>query len=124
VKPTYGMVSRYGLIAFASSLDQVGPLAASVADAALLLEVIAGHDPADSTSIRQGGIADLGGAVDEGVDGLRIGVVTELARGASPDVAARLDEAVRALEAAGAKVDEASVPAATHGLSAYYLLAP
>ncbi len=123
-KPTYGMVSRYGLIAFASSLDQVGPLAASVADAALLLEVIAGHDPADSTSIRGGRPVNLRGAVDEGVDGLRIGVVAELAEGASPDVAARLDEAVRALEAAGAKVDEASVPAARHGLSAYYLLAP
>jgi aspartyl-tRNA(Asn)/glutamyl-tRNA(Gln) amidotransferase subunit A len=135
-KPTYGMVSRYGLIAFASSLDQVGPFAANVADAALLLEVIAGHDPADSTSIpgpspRSGGrsgpgpeAGDLRGAVDEGVDGLRIGVVTELADGADADVSARLDEAVRALEAAGAKVDEASVPAAVHGLSAYYLLAP
>jgi len=123
-KPTYGMVSRYGLVAFASSLDQVGPLAATVADAALLLEVIAGHDPADSTSIRDPGIGALRAAVDEGVDGLRIGVVTELAEGASPDVAACLHEAVRALEAAGAKVDEASVPAATHGLSAYYLLAP
>jgi len=125
-KPTYGTVSRYGLIAFASSLDQVGPFAANVADAALLLEVIAGHDPADSTSIpelprRSGG---LRGAVDEGVGGLRIGVVTELADGADADVSARLDEAVRALEAAGAKVDEASVPAAVHGLSAYYLLAP
>jgi aspartyl-tRNA(Asn)/glutamyl-tRNA(Gln) amidotransferase subunit A len=135
-KPTYGMVSRYGLIAFASSLDQVGPFAANVADTALLLEVIAGHDPADSTSIpgpspRSGGrsgpgpeAGDLRGAVDEGVDGLRIGVVTELADGADADVSARLDEAVRALEAAGAKVDEASVPAAVHGLSAYYLLAP
>ncbi|MGI9079938.1 MAG: Asp-tRNA(Asn)/Glu-tRNA(Gln) amidotransferase subunit GatA [Acidimicrobiales bacterium] len=135
-KPTYGMVSRYGLIAFASSLDQVGPFAANVADAALLLEVIAGHDPADSTSIpgpsprsegRSGPAprsGDLRGAVDEGVDGLRIGVVTELAHGADADVSARLDEAVRALEAAGAKVDEASVPAAVHGLSAYYLLAP
>jgi len=123
-KPTYGMVSRYGLIAFASSLDQVGPLAADVADAALLLEVIAGHDPADSTSIQAPATGDLRAAVDQGVDGLRIGVVTELAEGADPDVAARLDEAVRALEAAGAKVDETSVPATTHGLSAYYLLAP
>jgi len=124
VKPTYGMVSRYGLIAFASSLDQVGPFAATVADAALLLEVIAGHDPADSTSIPGPGPQTLRAAVDEGVDGLRIGVVTELAAGAHADVAARLEEAVRALEAAGAKVDETSVPAAAHGLSAYYLLAP
>jgi len=123
-KPTYGMVSRYGLIAFASSLDQVGPFAATVVDAALLLEVIAGHDPADSTSIPGSGPGALRAAVDEGVDGLRVGVVTELAAGADADVAARLDEAVRALEAAGAKVDEVSVPAVTHGLSAYYLLAP
>ena len=123
-KPTYGLVSRYGLVAFASSLDQIGPLATTVADAALLLEVIAGHDGADSTSIPQPGPRDLVAAVDEGVEGLRIGVVRELTEGADGDVAARLEEAVRALEAAGAKVDEVSVPTAAHGLSAYYLLAP
>ncbi|HVF13341.1 MAG TPA: Asp-tRNA(Asn)/Glu-tRNA(Gln) amidotransferase subunit GatA, partial [Acidimicrobiales bacterium] len=123
-KPTYGLVSRYGLVAFASSLDQIGPMAATVADAALLLEVIAGHDPADSTSIPEPRPHGLVAAVDEGVEGLRVGVVTELTAGAASDVLARIDEAVRALEAAGAKVDEASVPAAAHGLSAYYLLAP
>ncbi|HYX44723.1 MAG TPA: Asp-tRNA(Asn)/Glu-tRNA(Gln) amidotransferase subunit GatA [Acidimicrobiales bacterium] len=123
VKPTYGLVSRYGLVAFASSLDQIGPLATTVADAALLLEVIAGHDPADSTSVPRPP-PELVASLSEGVDGLRVGVLAELVEGASADVAARVEEAARALEAAGAKVDEASVPAATHGLSAYYLIAP
>jgi aspartyl-tRNA(Asn)/glutamyl-tRNA(Gln) amidotransferase subunit A len=123
MKPTYGVVSRYGLVAFASSLDQIGPLAATVADAARLFEVVAGHDPADSTSI-PGPAPTVLPALDEGVEGLRIGVLAELTEGASPDVAARLDRAAVALDAAGAKVDEASVPAATYGLSAYYLIAP
>jgi aspartyl-tRNA(Asn)/glutamyl-tRNA(Gln) amidotransferase subunit A len=123
VKPTYGLVSRYGLVAFASSLDQIGPFAANVADAALLLSVIAGHDPADSTSIPGSG-PDVVGALDEGVEGLRVGVLTDLAPGADADVLARLDRAAGALAAQGAKVDEASVPAAAYGLSAYYLIAP
>ena len=123
MKPTYGVVSRYGLVAFASSLDQIGPLARTVADAALLFEVVAGHDPADSTSFSAPAPPVLAG-LDEGVEGLRIGVLAELTDGASPDVAARIDQAARALEAQGAKIDEASVPAATYGLSAYYLIAP
>jgi aspartyl-tRNA(Asn)/glutamyl-tRNA(Gln) amidotransferase subunit A len=122
VKPTYGLVSRYGLVAFASSLDQVGPLATTVADAALALEVIAGHDGADSTSIPQGA-PSLSEMLDRGADGLRIGVIRELVEGIDPDVGARLSAAVAALEAAGAKVDEASVPSVTLGLSAYYVLA-
>jgi aspartyl-tRNA(Asn)/glutamyl-tRNA(Gln) amidotransferase subunit A len=123
VKPTYGLVSRYGLVAFASSLDQIGPMAESVADAALLLEVIAGHDPADSTSIPSAAPAILA-SLDEGVEGLRIGILSELAEGVDADVAARLEQAAAALEAQGAKVGQASVPAARFGLSAYYLIAP
>jgi aspartyl-tRNA(Asn)/glutamyl-tRNA(Gln) amidotransferase subunit A len=123
VKPTYGAVSRYGLIAFASSLDQIGPFAGTVADAALLLEVIGGHDHADSTSIDQPA-PRLVEQLNQGVDGLRVGVVQELLQGIDADVVARVNQAADALSAAGAKVDEASVPAAIYGLSAYYLIAP
>jgi aspartyl-tRNA(Asn)/glutamyl-tRNA(Gln) amidotransferase subunit A len=125
VKPTYGVVSRYGLIAFASSLDQVGPFAATVADAALLFDVIAGHDPADSTSLDQAPPA-ASSRLGAGVEGLRVGLVTELvdAPGMDPEIAARTRAAADALAAAGAKVDEVSVPAAIYGLSAYYLIAP
>jgi aspartyl-tRNA(Asn)/glutamyl-tRNA(Gln) amidotransferase subunit A len=124
VKPTYGLVSRYGLVAFASSLDQIGPFSTTVADAALLLEAVAGHDPLDSTSVA----APAPSLVDQlgrGVEGLRVGLVTELmGEGIAPDVAARVREAADALAAAGATVGEASVPAASYGLSAYYLIAP
>src|SRR5437588_8826348 len=123
VKPTYGVVSRYGLVAFASSLDQIGPLAGTVADAAALLEAVAGHDPEDSTSLAEPAPA-VTSVLDEGVDGMRVGVVTELMDGVAPDVAARVRQAADALSGAGARVDEASVPAAVHGLSAYYLIAP
>ncbi len=124
-KPTYGVVSRYGLIAFASSLDQIGPLATTVDDAAALLDAIAGPDPADSTCLADPppvASARLGA----GVDGLRVGVVEELAaaEGIGADVAARTREAADALAGAGAKVDDVQVPAAVHGLSAYYLIAP
>jgi len=128
VKPTYGLVSRYGLIAFASSLDQVGPFSTTVADSALLLEAIAGHDPLDSTSIPD---ADTGAArsllsvLHDGVAGLRVGLVTELmGEGIAPDVAARVRQAAEALAAAGAEVGEVSIPALSYGLSAYYLIAP
>jgi aspartyl-tRNA(Asn)/glutamyl-tRNA(Gln) amidotransferase subunit A len=124
VKPTYGLVSRYGLVAFASSLDQIGPFAGTVADAALLLEVIAGHDPHDATSIPQAA-PSLVPHLGDGVQGLRVGLVTELlGEGIAPDVAARVREAADALVAAGATVEEVSVPAVTYGLSAYYLIAP
>ena len=123
VKPTYGVVSRWGLVAFASSLDQVGPFAADVADAALLLEVIAGHDSHDSTSIPQPAPA-LSAQLDRGVEGLRIGRITDLPAGAAPDVVARLDAAFAALEAAGARIVDVRVPAFTYGLTAYYLIAP
>jgi len=124
LKPTYGLVSRYGLVAFASSLDQIGPFAATVADAATLLGVIAGHDPLDSTSW-DAPVPDLLGALGRGVDGLRVGIVRELGgEGIAPDVAARVGQAADALAAAGAKVDEVSVPAARYALSSYYLIAP
>jgi len=124
VKPTYGTVSRLGLVAFGSSLDQVGPFAATVEDAARVCEVIGGHDPADSTSIpsRFPSVTDQ---LDEGVQGLRVGIVTEMTgEGIAPDVAARVRAAAEALAAAGATVEEVSVPAVTYGLSAYYLVAP
>ena len=125
VKPTYGLVSRYGLIAFASSLDQIGPFATSVHDAALLLDVIAGHDPADSTSIAASTEPVLA-VVDRGVDGMRIGIVEELtdADGIQPEVLAAVEQAALALEKAGATVDRVKVPSVVHGLSAYYLIAP
>jgi aspartyl-tRNA(Asn)/glutamyl-tRNA(Gln) amidotransferase subunit A len=124
VKPTYGVVSRYGLVAFASSLDQIGPFATTVRDAAVCLEVMGGYDPMDSTSI-PAPAPTLVDVLDRGVEGLRIGLITELmGEGIAPDVAARVEEAARTLEKAGATVDRASVPAVTLGLSAYYLIAP
>ena len=125
MKPTYGAVSRYGLVAFASSLDQIGPFATTVADAAALYEAIAGHDPRDATAIPRPA-ARVSDALGQGVGGLRVGIVSELlgAEGIEPDVAARAREAAEALESAGAKVDEVSVPSVVYGLSAYYLIAP
>ena len=124
-KPTYGLVSRYGLVAFASSLDQIGPLAGTVRDAALLLDTIAGPDPCDSTCLDTPP-PSASARLEAGVEGLRVGIVGELAaaEGMSQDVVSRTQEAARALAAAGAKVDEVSVPAAIYGLSAYYLIAP
>jgi aspartyl-tRNA(Asn)/glutamyl-tRNA(Gln) amidotransferase subunit A len=125
VKPTYGVVSRYGLIAFASSLDQIGPFAATVEDAASLLEVIGGHDPLDSTSIARPA-PELVAGLDDGVSGLRVGIVGEMTEieGIEPRVRDAVKAAAAGLEAAGAKVDTVSVPSATYGISAYYLIAP
>ncbi len=123
MKPTYGTVSRYGLVAFASSLDQIGPFSATVADAAALFDAIAGHDPLDSTSLDRPAprsVENLG----EGVGGIRVGVVRELVDGVAPEVAARVREAAEVLAAAGATVTECSIPELTYGLPAYYLLAP
>ncbi|HEX2737080.1 MAG TPA: Asp-tRNA(Asn)/Glu-tRNA(Gln) amidotransferase subunit GatA [Acidimicrobiia bacterium] len=125
VKPTYGAVSRYGLIAFASSLDQIGPFGATVTDAALLFDVIAGPDPLDSTSIPSP-FPRVSPTLDDGINGLRIGLVEELtdAEGVAPEVVAAVERAAAALEAAGATVERVSAPSTTYGLSAYYLIAP
>ena len=123
VKPTYGYVSRYGLVAFASSLDQIGPFANSIADAALMLDVIGGHDPLDSTSIPQAH-PSLTEAIQQDVEGLRVGRITDLPEGADPDVQDRLEAAFDALQAAGATIVDVQVPAFTFGLTAYYLIAP
>lgn len=125
VKPTYGGVSRYGVIAMASSLDQVGPMARSVLDAALLHEVLAGHDPMDSTSI-DAPTPDVVAAARRGdVAGLRIGVVKELGgEGFQPGVQQRFDESVELLAKAGAEVVEISCPSFVHGIAAYYLVMP
>ena len=123
VKPTYGRVSRYGLVAFASSLDQIGPFGATVADAGLALDIISGHDPMDSTSIPQPA-TNVSATLNDGVDGLRIGIVAELRDGISPDVLARLDAAAVVFEKAGATIDVVSMPSFIYGLTAYYLIAP
>ncbi len=122
-KPTYGAVSRYGLVAFASSLDQIGPLSTTVADAALVFDVIGGHDPLDSTSLERPSPRTFDG-VGDGIDGFTVGIVRELVEAADPDVAACCRMAAEALAAAGAHVEEVAVPEVRLGLSAYYLIAP
>jgi len=123
MKPTYGRVSRYGLVAFASSLDQIGPFATTVEDAALLFDVIAGHDPLDSTSLPYPSPPTFE-STGAGSEGVRVGVCTDLIDGCAPDVVARVREAADALSAAGAKVEEIRIPELAYGLSAYYLIAP
>src|ERR687893_3148806 len=124
LKPTYGRISRYGLIAFGSSLDCIGPMTRDVRDSALLLQAIAGHDPCDSTSANVE-VPDYLTGLEDGVEGLRVGVVTEL-------MDERIDAGVRevtsrvavGLEAAGAEVGEGSLPHAYYALEAYYIIAP
>ncbi|MEY4360956.1 MAG: aspartyl/glutamyl-tRNA(Asn/Gln) amidotransferase subunit, partial [Actinomycetota bacterium] len=123
VKPTYGTVSRYGLVAFASSLDQIGPFTTDVRDSAILLEVMSGHDPLDSTSIPQPALA-LQSSLDQDVKGLRVGRITDLPGGSDPEVEARLAEAFDALAAAGAQIVDVELPSMKYGLTAYYLIAP
>ncbi len=128
VKPTYGSVSRYGLIALASSLDQAGPVTRTVLDAALLHELIAGHDPHDSTSLTDpvpafGEAARRGAAGD--LTGVRVGVVKELSgEGYQPGVLARFEEGLALLRGAGAEVVEVSCPHFEYALAAYYLILP
>ncbi|MFF7638064.1 Asp-tRNA(Asn)/Glu-tRNA(Gln) amidotransferase subunit GatA [Kitasatospora sp. NPDC008050] len=125
VKPTYGSVSRYGLIAFSSSLDQGGPCARTVLDAALLHEAIAGHDPLDSTSIDAPVPAVVAAARQRDVRGMKIGVVKEFAgEGYQAGVMQRFNESVELLRELGAEVVEVSCPSFTLALPAYYLIAP
>ncbi|MEX1287460.1 MAG: Asp-tRNA(Asn)/Glu-tRNA(Gln) amidotransferase subunit GatA, partial [Acidimicrobiia bacterium] len=124
MKPTYGLVSRYGLVAFASSLDQIGPIARTVDDAVVLFEAVAGHDPMDATSW-EGPVPEVRQELDRGPDGLRVGVVAELVgEGVEPAVRARFTEVVTALEAAGATVVDVSLPTLEYPVSTYYLIAP
>ncbi|CAM5791412.1 Asp-tRNA(Asn)/Glu-tRNA(Gln) amidotransferase subunit GatA [Cellulomonas persica] len=128
VKPTYGSVSRYGLIALASSLDQAGPVTRTVLDSALLHELIGGHDPRDSTSIAEP-LPDLVGAARLGANGdlsgVRVGVITELqGEGYQAGVLARFHESLGLLERAGAEIVEVSCPHFTYALAAYYLILP
>ena len=123
MKPTYGAISRYGLIAFASSLDQVGPFARTVADAALLLKHMVGRDPMDSTSLEWPAPIDVPTATD--LAGLRIGVVEELmGEGIDPGVKAAVEAALVKAEALGATIVPVSLPTALSGLATYYVLAP
>ena len=123
VKPTYGLVSRQGIVAFASSLDQVGPFTHTVADAALMMEVIGGHDPLDSTSLPQP-MPSLTSVLGQGVKGIRIGRLTDMPDGCEPEVLARMDAAYVALQAAGATIVDISLPSLSYCLTAYYLVAP
>jgi aspartyl-tRNA(Asn)/glutamyl-tRNA(Gln) amidotransferase subunit A len=123
MKPTYGAVSRYGLVAFASSLDQIGPFSRTVAESAALFEAIAGHDPLDSTSLERPA-PRVRASLDDGAEGIRVGVPRELVDGVDPDVAARVGQAAEVLDKAGATVTECSIPELRYGLSAYYLIAP
>ncbi|TMA65123.1 MAG: Asp-tRNA(Asn)/Glu-tRNA(Gln) amidotransferase subunit GatA [Deltaproteobacteria bacterium] len=123
LKPTYGRVSRYGVIAYASSLDQVGPLARDVADTALMLEAIAGHDPADSTASPRP-VPSYLAALEQGVRGLRLGLPREyFVEGMQPEVEAGVRAAVRELERLGAIVEPVSLPHTEYAIATYYLIA-
>ncbi|PPF24726.1 Asp-tRNA(Asn)/Glu-tRNA(Gln) amidotransferase subunit GatA [Rathayibacter rathayi] len=126
VKPTYGGVSRYGAIALASSLDQIGPVSRTVLDSALLHDVIAGHDPRDSTSLRDSWPCFADAVRRAEVTGLRIGVLKELdgGDGFQPGVLARFHEALEILQGAGAEVVEVSLPSVEYAVAAYYLILP
>ena len=124
LKPTYGRVSRYGLVAFGSSLDQIGPLARNVRDAALLLQAISGNDPCDSTSAEgssQGFVSELG----QEVRGLRVGMPRQwFEKGLSEEVRRPVESALRRLESMGCQLEEVDLPHTRYGLAAYYIVAP
>lgn len=124
LKPTYGRVSRYGLIAFASSLDQIGPLAWTVEDNALLMETLAGHDKADATSINAP-VPQYTESLAKPLEGLTVGLVTDhFNTDLDSDVESSVREAVRVYESLGAKVKEVSLPHSSYGIATYYVIAP
>lgn len=123
LKPTYGRVSRYGLVAYASSLDQIGPLTKEVKDAALLMTVIAGHDPQDSTSVPQA-VPDYAAALGQDLKGLKIGVPREyFGPGLDPEVEAAIRSALRTMGGLGAEILEVSLPHTEYAVATYYLVA-
>ncbi len=123
LKPTWGRVSRYGLVAFASSLDQIGPMTREVRDAAILLQAIGGHDPRDSTSDK-GELPDLLSEIDAGCRGFRIGIPREWDQdGLAPSVRRALNEAAAVFEKAGARLVQLSLPHARYGIAMYYIIA-
>jgi len=124
LKPTYGRVSRFGLIAFASSLDQIGPFTHTAEDAAIVLSAMSGYDPMDSTSAKRAS-EDFTADLDKGVKGLRIGVVRDISTaGLDPAVQAAVTQAIRVLEQAGAEVVDVSLPHSQYAVATYYLVAP
>jgi aspartyl-tRNA(Asn)/glutamyl-tRNA(Gln) amidotransferase subunit A len=123
IKPTYGRVSRYGLVAYASSLDQIGPITKDVTDAAILLNVISGHDPRDSTSANIA-VPDFTSALKKSVKGMKIGIPREyFIEGMDPDVDNAVRDAVKTLEGLGAAVREVTLPHTAYAIAAYYILA-
>jgi aspartyl-tRNA(Asn)/glutamyl-tRNA(Gln) amidotransferase subunit A len=124
LKPTYGRVSRYGLVAYASSLDQIGPLTKTVEDCAILLNAIAGKDPLDATSVDLP-VPDFRDALIDDIKGIRLGVPKEFfGQGVQPEVAETVRQAIGLLESVGAEVQEVSLPMAEQSLAIYYILAP
>ncbi len=124
LKPTYGRVSRYGLVAFASSLDQIGTLTKTVEDSAILMNIISGHDPLDSTSAPVG-VPDFTEGLGQDIKGLKVGIPKEyFTEGMDPEVEEAVRNAIKQLESLGAEVIEVSLPHTEYGISAYYIIAP
>ena len=123
IKPTYGLVSRYGLVAYANSLEQIGPLAPTVEEAAALLDVVSGPDERDATTRDEGADSDYASAADGDVDGLTVGVPTELVEGADAGVRERFEATLDDLREQGATVEDVTLPSVEHAVEAYYVIA-
>ena len=124
IKPTYGRVSRFGLVAFASSLDQIGPITRDVEDAAIMLQAIAGYDPGESTSVELP-VPDYRAALKEPIRGLRLGIPREyFIEGTAPEVAQAVRDAISTCRDLGAQIVDISLPHTEYGIAAYYIIAP